>query len=591
MAKGVYVGAPNFEPVTLPSGYTQLEYIQSSGTQYINTNFKPNGQSRIVMDCAPTSISSTFCFYCARSAASATVSDTNTLFFASNAYRGDYYGQSASTSGYYGANTRIVIDNNKGNIKIGNYSISNSPVSTSSPMPWILMASAKSSGSAVDTSSLGNYASMKLYSCKIYNNGTLVRDLVPAKNSSGTIGLYDIVNGAFYANAGSGTFTAGGTYAEVAHKAKKIYLGIDNVAHKVKKGYIGDANGIAQLFFSNVAKLTKYGAATNLSKSAHCLAASTVGNYAIFAGGFKASPLNTVNAYNSSLSKSNPTSLSASRFSLAGSTNGMYALFAGGRNTLLSNDIISSVDAYSPSLTRSSPTVLSVARTLLAAARAGNYALFAGGTEKGAWADEDQYSGLSTVDAYNQSLTRTTPTALSFSTYGLAGTSFNDYALFAGGHNADSTVYFWNSIVNYYNSSLTRGIATQLSKGSWRLAGAANEKYAMFAGGWNNTYIDTATAYDKSLTRIVPGALSAARSDLAATSIGEFILFAGGEGKSYQAVDVYDSSLTRTTSSNLRAEAAKLASATIGNYALFGGGHNLSSSISQYVDAYTLTYD
>ena len=199
--------------VALPSGYTQLEYIQSSGTQYINTNFKPNGQSRIIMDCAPTSISSTFCFYCARSAPSATVSDTNTLFFASNAYREDYYGQSASTSGYYGANTRIVIDNNKGNIKIGNYSISNSPVSTLSPMPWILMASAKNSGSAVDTSSLGNYASMKLYSCKIYNNGTLVRNLVPAKNSGGTIGLYDLVNSAFYTNAGSGTFTAGADIA------------------------------------------------------------------------------------------------------------------------------------------------------------------------------------------------------------------------------------------------------------------------------------------------------------------------------------------------------------------------------------------
>ena len=71
------------------------------------------------------------------------------------------------------------------------------------------MASAKNSGSAVDTSSLGNYASMKLYSCKIYNNGTLVRDFVPAKNSSGTIGLYDTVNGACYTNAGSGTFTAG----------------------------------------------------------------------------------------------------------------------------------------------------------------------------------------------------------------------------------------------------------------------------------------------------------------------------------------------------------------------------------------------
>lgn len=193
----------------LPSGYTELEYIQSSGTQYINTNFKPNGQSRIVMDCAPTSISSTFCFYCARSDTSATVSDTNTLFFVSNAYRGDYYGQSKSTSSCYSANTRIVIDNNKGTIKIGSYSITISSVSISSPMPWILMASAKNSGAAVNTSSLGNYASMKLYSCQIYNNGVLVRNFVPAKNSGGTVGLYDLLNGVFYTNAGSGTFAAG----------------------------------------------------------------------------------------------------------------------------------------------------------------------------------------------------------------------------------------------------------------------------------------------------------------------------------------------------------------------------------------------
>lgn len=194
----------------LPSGYTELEYIQSSGTQYINTGFKPSGKSRIIMDCAPTSLSSTFCFYCSRTAASATASDTNTLFFYSNTYRGDYYGASSSTSGCYSANARFVIDNNQGMIYIGdNYIISNTTTSTSSPMPWILMASAKNSGSAVDTSSLGNYASMKLYSCKIYNNGTLVRDFVPAKNSSGTIGLYDTVNGAFYTNAGSGIFVAG----------------------------------------------------------------------------------------------------------------------------------------------------------------------------------------------------------------------------------------------------------------------------------------------------------------------------------------------------------------------------------------------
>ena len=34
----------------LPSGYTRLEYIETTGTQYINTGFVPNQDSRIVCE-------------------------------------------------------------------------------------------------------------------------------------------------------------------------------------------------------------------------------------------------------------------------------------------------------------------------------------------------------------------------------------------------------------------------------------------------------------------------------------------------------------------------------------------------------------
>ena len=36
--------------MSLPSGYKRLEYIQSTGTQYIDTGFKPNNNTRVVMD-------------------------------------------------------------------------------------------------------------------------------------------------------------------------------------------------------------------------------------------------------------------------------------------------------------------------------------------------------------------------------------------------------------------------------------------------------------------------------------------------------------------------------------------------------------
>ena len=55
-----------------------------------------------------------------------------------------------------------------------------------------------------------HWALAKLYSCKIYSGETLERDFVPVKRKSdGAIGLLDLANGGFYANAGTGTFNAG----------------------------------------------------------------------------------------------------------------------------------------------------------------------------------------------------------------------------------------------------------------------------------------------------------------------------------------------------------------------------------------------
>ena len=69
-------------------------------------------------------------------------------------------------------------------------------------------------------------------------------------------------------------------------------------------------------------------------------------------------------------------------------------------------------------------TALSQARSILAGASVGNYALFAGGADS---------SDLSTVDAYNSSLVRSTPASLSQARSNLAGASVGNYALFAGG--------------------------------------------------------------------------------------------------------------------------------------------------------------
>lgn len=215
--------------MALPSGYSKIDYIEATGTQYINTGFKPNGNSRIVMDCEPTNLSSTFCFFCARTEMNARDTTANVAFYLGGKYRKDFYGESQSTTAAYTAGTRFTIDSNKNEVAFGaDYTLTFTASSKVSPMPLILMASAVPGDTDGTCKSLGNYARMKLYGAKIYDNGTLVRDFIPCKNASGAIGLWDNVNSVFYANAGTGTFSTG----------KKHKVLIDGTGYEIKSGRV-----------------------------------------------------------------------------------------------------------------------------------------------------------------------------------------------------------------------------------------------------------------------------------------------------------------------------------------------------------------
>ena len=124
----------------------------------------------------------------------------------------------------------------------------------------------------------------------------------------------------------------------VARQVKKVYIGVNGVARKVKKIYIGVANIARQVFGGG--ELRYYGTATSLSEARKYLAATSVGNYALFGGGDSS----TVDAYDTSLTRSTPTALSVARESLAVASVGNYALFGGGFYS--SSEGSSTVDAY-----------------------------------------------------------------------------------------------------------------------------------------------------------------------------------------------------------------------------------------------------
>lgn len=187
--------------MSLQSGYKRLEYIQSSGKQWIDTGFKPNQDTRVVMNCYVISFNSCDMFiFGARVSAGNTAfyvaaDDTNTKWFIS--YGSDVQNPVGTCTGHHS------IDMNKNSVSIDD-AITTLSASTFQSASNLLLFATNTAGSADS-----QRGTMNLYSCQIYDNGTLVRDYITCQTTSGEIGLWDDVNSVFYGNAGTGTFTAG----------------------------------------------------------------------------------------------------------------------------------------------------------------------------------------------------------------------------------------------------------------------------------------------------------------------------------------------------------------------------------------------
>ena len=373
-------------------------------------------------------------------------------------------------------------------------------------------------------------------------------------------------------------------------KAKKGYVSVDDKARKIKKAYVG-VNGKARAFWSG-GELRYYGTATALSVAMRAIGVST-SHHALFAS----KPFTTVDAYDASLTRTQPNDLDYNSGLYAnvrlGAPAGEYAVF-----TSCSNSNISPLDlaasAYDSSLTRLAITGSKYARFFCAvSASIQSAAIFSGGCyyENGmsvepSWSNSYAVTSGLTFTRIDHVKTGNYPTACSFGTN----------ALYAGGETRIKRGYYPYTVnqsasaeVFYYNSSLTVGAAPALAAGKVDMASATNGKYALFAGGvtynteGKRASSNTVDAYDTSLTRTNPTALSATDAFYGA-SLGNYSLFASKSND----VNVYDQSLTRTTLRKLSVERTDVASATIGNYALFAGGTISSDTYSNAVDVYTI---
>ena len=223
-ATNIYLNKPLRKTSKLPGGYTELEHIRGTGTQYIDIGCKMYNNSELEL-CFSFDEMQQDCSIFGSRRSSATnnfeIASTNDLpiyldFGAYNRSRTTYNNTVINTKYIctISKSLRAVYDENRTLLARNTNLISEDNVTPSNARIF-------------DTA--GGYSQNKLkgkvYYCKIWENGVLVRNMIPCINQSNVAGMYDTVNGVFYTNAGSGSFIAG---AEVETVYYTDYLDYEN---------------------------------------------------------------------------------------------------------------------------------------------------------------------------------------------------------------------------------------------------------------------------------------------------------------------------------------------------------------------------
>ena len=182
------------------NAYTEVEYIESTGTQYIDTNFVASINTRLQLQTLFNTTSNLGLY-------GGQMQDVDTglrVFTSGNvlyvAHGGNRYQQTHSFS----SNTIYTIDHTHTKFLINGAST----YWTSSGTDYrnTTLAICRCNGFSGTIYTLNG----RIYYCKIWDNDVLKRDLVPCiRNSDNKPGLYDKVNKVFYVNKGSGEFNYG----------------------------------------------------------------------------------------------------------------------------------------------------------------------------------------------------------------------------------------------------------------------------------------------------------------------------------------------------------------------------------------------
>ena len=215
----------------IPPNATRIRYLESTGTQFIDSGFVPTANTSFEIEVTVVSAPTKFSPFAYSGAAYNSMDSFGACRNNESArclgYRGSSvnfaFGDGITTTGsvlnlQFLTTASTVKLTNKTSGQTASVSVSSSFTAGSRSL-YIL------SGNA-GTADLRHPSAMKLYFCKIYDNGVLVRDFIPVRVGS-TGYLFDRVSRQLFGNAGSGDFVLGpDTFATGVIPTRMMPMGV-----------------------------------------------------------------------------------------------------------------------------------------------------------------------------------------------------------------------------------------------------------------------------------------------------------------------------------------------------------------------------
>ena len=214
-----YIYLESFPNTILPEEYTQVEYIESNGTQYIDTGVNADDINYAFdidfygYETQPKQYSRIFGYQ-----------RSGGIFLGNKFWYGNNTNINCTDSLEIFNDERHSVFANKDYAIVDNvkYNLNTPPTSlTWNTFPKIAIFGAFEGGTgAIRNDSLSK---IKLYGFKIYHNNNLIRNFIPAiRNNDNEVGLYDLVTNSFFTNRGTGSFIHGDIINQIELSANYV---------------------------------------------------------------------------------------------------------------------------------------------------------------------------------------------------------------------------------------------------------------------------------------------------------------------------------------------------------------------------------